>query len=50
MQVIHRDMKPSNLLLNKECFVKIADFGLARSLVDYEVCLLLPGRVYACFC
>jgi mitogen-activated protein kinase 15 len=35
-QLLHRDMKPSNLLLNSECQVKIADFGLARSLEHQE--------------
>ncbi len=30
-------LQPSNVLLNSECFIKLADFGLARSLVD------LPG-------
>lgn len=34
--VLHRDMKPSNLLLNSDCFLKVADFGLARSIASLE--------------
>ncbi|XP_074556813.1 mitogen-activated protein kinase 4-like [Curcuma longa] len=29
--VIHRDLKPGNLLVNSDCKLKIGDFGLART-------------------
>lgn len=29
---MHRDLKPDNLLVNSDCLLKIADFGMARSL------------------
>lgn len=28
--VLHRDIKPGNLLVNSNCILKICDFGLAR--------------------
>jgi len=30
-RVLHRDLKPQNLLINREGFLKLADFGLARA-------------------
>lgn len=30
--VLHRDLKPGNLLVNSDCGLKICDFGLARGL------------------
>ena len=32
--VLHRDLKPGNLLVNKNCDLKICDFGLARGVDD----------------
>jgi len=29
-QILHRDIKPRNLLVNSNCELKICDFGLAR--------------------
>lgn len=34
--VIHRDMKPSNVLLNRDCDAKLCDFGLARGGVPLD--------------
>ena len=29
--ILHRDLKPRNLLVNGNCDLKICDFGLARA-------------------
>ena len=43
-RVLHRDLKPQNLLIDKEGRIKLADFGLARAFgvpvrsYTHEVC------------
>ena len=31
-EVVHRDVKPGNILIDQDCHVKICDFGLAKSI------------------
>jgi len=33
-KVLHRDLKPGNLLVNKNCDLKVCDFGLARGIAS----------------
>ena len=30
--IVHRDIKPGNILIDDQCNIKICDFGLARTL------------------
>lgn len=32
--IMHRDLKPGNILINDECKVTICDFGLSRCALD----------------
>ena len=34
--LIHRDVKPSNVLVNENCDAKLCDFGLVRSIEDEQ--------------
>ena len=35
--VLHRDLKPNNLLVSEDCDLKIADFGLARTFSESDL-------------
>jgi len=29
--IMHRDLKPNNVLVNEDCYAKLCDFGLSRA-------------------
>ena len=44
--LIHRDVKPKNVMINKQGDVKLADMGLAREVDDYVTATAEAGRAY----
>ena len=47
-RVLHRDLKPQNLLINREGELKLADFGLARAFgIPVRKCVFAEGDASA---
>ena len=44
--VIHRDIKPGNVFINRNCTIKVADFGLARVAEDFLLTEYVATRWY----
>ena len=44
-RVAHRDLKPSNLMVSKGSELKIADFGIARTICDSLTRITGPGQI-----
>eukprot|EP00667_Euglena_gracilis_P006019 EG_transcript_6065 len=45
-RVLHRDLKPQNILVNEDCDVKICDFGLAREYGSEGMTTLVATQFY----
>jgi serine/threonine-protein kinase len=44
--LIHRDVKPKNIMLTTSRVAKLADMGLAREMTDVEAAMAEAGRAY----
>ena len=43
--LLHRDVKPANILVTKDDVVKLSDFGIARAVTTQTVTMTQPGMV-----
>ncbi len=43
--IVHRDVKPDNVLISRDGVVKVADLGIARSVADQDVATLTHGTL-----
>jgi len=44
--LVHRDVKPKNIMINTQSIVKLADMGLARETTDIEAAQSEAGKAY----
>ena len=42
-QILHQDIKPANILINKKAIVKLCDFGVSRTFDELKSNLLLTA-------